>query len=352
MNFSRAVEAFFGKNKCDYPAPNQRTLLIEENELIGPGYSETPVDGTSGLYSNFVCGGGNRTVEILENLIYGFNHAGLELDNNIDVQVSCNNVLQNRQAVEFTRSEEPSSPGVRFLTNRMSVLDGAQAAVRTENAEMTELGPDSNRGGNEFRTEGTLSLPKLILEDEPGDSHDSLDARQNYWFKADTLLTTVGQIATQELIWTTLTDSTDFPRVNVSNPNTSGTDSCWPGFQEESIAAPTGPLADLARADAPPVEPAIPLVTRISDPFPNPTRSAVALALEISANHTGQYKIDVFDVRGRRVALLVDRWIEPGRYRVEWSGRDRAGKIAAPGAYFVRLEGPGIRRTAKVVRIR
>ena len=63
-------------------------------------------------------------------------------------------------------------------------------------------------------------------------------------------------------------------------------------------------------------------------------------------------RLTVFDVRGRRVATLVDGPVEAGRHDVTWNGRAAEGGAAPPGLYMVRLEGAGATTSAKLILAR
>jgi hypothetical protein len=56
--------------------------------------------------------------------------------------------------------------------------------------------------------------------------------------------------------------------------------------------------------------------------------------------------VEVFDVRGRRTARLLDGALTPGTYRVAWDAR------VASGIYFARMEGAAKVQTRKVVVLR
>jgi hypothetical protein len=58
--------------------------------------------------------------------------------------------------------------------------------------------------------------------------------------------------------------------------------------------------------------------------------------------------VDVFDVRGARVARLADN-VTGGR-SVEWRTRN-SGAVVGPGLYFVRLSGPGTNLVRKVALV-
>ena len=49
-------------------------------------------------------------------------------------------------------------------------------------------------------------------------------------------------------------------------------------------------------------------------------------------------KAVIFDLKGRLVRLVTDEHRPAGTYAIVWDGRDAAGRTAASGAYYVRLE--------------
>ncbi len=73
---------------------------------------------------------------------------------------------------------------------------------------------------------------------------------------------------------------------------------------------------------------------------PHPVRGAATVTLELV--HGGHARLEVFDVSGRRLDVLVDRRLSPGRHRVAWDG---AGGPA--GVRYLRLvtpDGTGLHR--------
>jgi hypothetical protein len=68
---------------------------------------------------------------------------------------------------------------------------------------------------------------------------------------------------------------------------------------------------------------------------PNPFHGTAAIEFTVAApSHAA---LEVFDVRGRRVAVLVDRPLAAGAHRAWWNGRDGGGLAVAAGVYFCRL---------------
>jgi len=73
-------------------------------------------------------------------------------------------------------------------------------------------------------------------------------------------------------------------------------------------------------------------------PLPNPStgRSLIRFDLPLSSPAT----VDVYDLRGRRVARLFDGVTTRERTVVRWNGRDLSGKRVAEGLYLIRLRSP------------
>jgi hypothetical protein len=73
------------------------------------------------------------------------------------------------------------------------------------------------------------------------------------------------------------------------------------------------------------------------------------LELGVALGQEGMFRATVFDVRGRRVARVLDRPLVAGRHVITWDGRDGSGRRTASGVYFLRVNGPAFQRTAKLV---
>ncbi len=62
--------------------------------------------------------------------------------------------------------------------------------------------------------------------------------------------------------------------------------------------------------------------------------------------------LEIYDVRGARVATLVDGIQSPREYETRWNGFDSNGNLAASGVYFYRLKAGGLSMARKMVVIR
>jgi hypothetical protein len=72
---------------------------------------------------------------------------------------------------------------------------------------------------------------------------------------------------------------------------------------------------------------------------PNPLSGSTTITYSLPAD--GHVTIEVYEINGRRIAVLVDAQRSAGFHGVIWSGKDSAGDAAASGVYFcrVKLEG-------------
>jgi hypothetical protein len=86
---------------------------------------------------------------------------------------------------------------------------------------------------------------------------------------------------------------------------------------------------------------------RISAVQPNPFTGDAVIVLSLP--HRQQVSITIHDVRGRRVMLLAQDILAPGRHRVKWNGLNENGERVSPGVYFVRLTSADASHTAKLV---
>lgn len=69
---------------------------------------------------------------------------------------------------------------------------------------------------------------------------------------------------------------------------------------------------------------------------PNPFNPATVIRFELPA--PAPARLSVHDVRGARLRVLLDRVLPAGEARVDWDGRDAAGRRVGSGVYLYRLE--------------
>ena len=62
----------------------------------------------------------------------------------------------------------------------------------------------------------------------------------------------------------------------------------------------------------------------------------------------GHVELSVHDVRGHKIATIVDAERTAGAHRATWDGRDSRGRVVGSGVYFARLECGGEVRLRKI----
>ena len=83
---------------------------------------------------------------------------------------------------------------------------------------------------------------------------------------------------------------------------------------------------------------------------PNPFREQTTLTYTLPKS--GNVTLEVFDVLGRRVRVLVDESKEAGTYNAIWEGADDGGRRVASGVYLGRLTFEGQTLTQKLVLVK
>ncbi len=84
--------------------------------------------------------------------------------------------------------------------------------------------------------------------------------------------------------------------------------------------------------------------------FPNPFNPRTMLSYSLAS--PSRVQLAVFDVRGRRVRLLVDEAQSAGHYSASWDGRDDSGGPAGSGVYFCRVRVDGMEQRIKMALVR
>ena len=95
---------------------------------------------------------------------------------------------------------------------------------------------------------------------------------------------------------------------------------------------------------APPV--AEPLLTASPNPF-NPTTT-----IRFRLPESRAVSVALYDVRGERVATLVQGTRPAGEHEVQWMGRTDQGLPASSGVYFVILKSGDLQQRLKVILLK
>jgi hypothetical protein len=96
-------------------------------------------------------------------------------------------------------------------------------------------------------------------------------------------------------------------------------------------------------------EPDAPQALEIPDVVPNPSHQQADIHYGIARE--GVVRLALYDAAGRLVRELATGTMPAGRHFAVWDGRDRFGRAAASGLYFVRLENGGRTVQRKLIRL-
>jgi hypothetical protein len=91
----------------------------------------------------------------------------------------------------------------------------------------------------------------------------------------------------------------------------------------------------------------IPREFTLSQNYPNPFNPTTTIQYSVAV--PGKVQIMVYDLLGREVKTLVNRFHEVGYGSVEWNGTDSRDVPVTSGVYFYRLSAPGATKVQKMV---
>jgi hypothetical protein len=84
--------------------------------------------------------------------------------------------------------------------------------------------------------------------------------------------------------------------------------------------------------------------------YPNPFNPETVIPYSIpKASHV---ELSIFNLRGEKITTLINGQKTTGHYKVEWNGKDMAGKQVSSGIYLYRLETESFVQTKKMLFVR
>ena len=83
---------------------------------------------------------------------------------------------------------------------------------------------------------------------------------------------------------------------------------------------------------------------------PNPFNPRTMISFDLA--QAQRVTLVIFDLRGRRRRLLIEREMTAGRHEVVWDGRDDWGRLVGAGTYLCRLAGNEMVKAMKIALIR
>jgi len=106
----------------------------------------------------------------------------------------------------------------------------------------------------------------------------------------------------------------------------------------------------LAGTSNPDPDPQVPAMPCLESCFPNPFKPSTSITFSLP--EAGPATISVFDLRGRKIATLLDSDLWAGKHSIIWAGKNAAGDDVASGVYILLLESGGKQHTRKVTLLK
>ncbi|MCA0446567.1 MAG: hypothetical protein LCH54_10100 [Bacteroidetes bacterium] len=102
--------------------------------------------------------------------------------------------------------------------------------------------------------------------------------------------------------------------------------------------------------DAVTIEIETPKVFNLEQNYPNPfnPETTVPFAVPFKAN----VSLEVYNILGQRVKVLVNDVYEPGVYSLVWNGRNDNGEMASTGVYFIRMQAATFNKVLKMTLLK
>ena len=96
--------------------------------------------------------------------------------------------------------------------------------------------------------------------------------------------------------------------------------------------------------------PAVPGEFRVYNPYPNPFNPVTTIRYELPIECW--VELVVYDVLGRKIKVLENRYKSAGVYETVWNGKDHNGKEVGSGVYLFRLKAGEFVKHGKMVLVR
>jgi hypothetical protein len=94
----------------------------------------------------------------------------------------------------------------------------------------------------------------------------------------------------------------------------------------------------------------LPLVTALYGNYPNPFNPETMISFDIASDTP--VTLQIYNIRGQKVATLIDTYLTRGRYTASWMGVDAMGKPVSSGVYFYRLKTDDITTVRKMLLLK
>ena len=94
----------------------------------------------------------------------------------------------------------------------------------------------------------------------------------------------------------------------------------------------------------------IPLITKLTGNYPNPFNPSTNIAY--SVKYAGYVILEVYNLKGQVVKILVNETKETGNYTVNWNGTDNTNRAVSSGVYFYKMKTNKFVSTKKMILLK
>ncbi len=94
----------------------------------------------------------------------------------------------------------------------------------------------------------------------------------------------------------------------------------------------------------------MPIVTELHNNYPNPFNPYTSISFSIA--EAGNITIDVVNIRGQKVAQLINEHRDRGTYKVSWDGTDDNNRPVGSGVYLYRMRTDHLTESKKMIMVK
>jgi hypothetical protein len=116
-------------------------------------------------------------------------------------------------------------------------------------------------------------------------------------------------------------------------------------FWADSFNLHVYPVLEIADEDG-----LLPTEFALHQNYPNPFNPLSTIRYDLI--QASDVSLIIYDVLGREVARLMDRYMEPGYHQIMWDSRDASGRQVPSGIYIARLTTPEYSKSIKMLLLK
>ncbi len=212
---------------------------------------------------------------------------------------------------------------------------------------------ENNAGGGTSSPEDTVSVPANISVNV------TYDYAPSYYDWVTFTATATGGIGTKSYTWYRAPENDPDNWTQVGSNSSSLYLKCtvW-GFYLKVVVEDDTSIADgewsddysMAKRAQEWTIPEIPEKFELFNNYPNPFNPETTIRYSLPEN--GQVTVQIFDLNGKHVKTLVNRFCEAGSYTINWNGKNESGLAAASGVYIYKISAGKYKAGKKMVLLK